>query len=547
MATRTSVGSGLWSAVGTWGTGVPLDGDDVVIALGHTVTFDVNQSAFVTGVKITITGKLDFTTTPGSYCLKLKSDANAITGTGYLECGTEASPVPSNVKHLITTAGNATLIKTSSTKTSLVGVSPTNRVIKTTNAESAGATRLEVDTDISSDLWAIGDYVTITNNGGNALATNSCELKMITGINSGYIDISSGLSEAKEAGSHIVLGNRNVNVVHITSNRLFQGGGTFIDMSIMSNAYQGFTNSPARIIRCVSVRAVFNLYNEPNVINDSIFTLGSFATGNAIVNNSKYYGCSAVGGNAGELYNCEFYNSQVASEGTTIYGGKAEYCTGPTGNKYRCYNLDFSVGSIWTYWNVPRGVQLYNCKVGDAGAYNWSPYCNDYHFIESVNHEQVLGAFKFWTYGGITTSQTSVMPPGYNLAYITSLTSASYMGWHRHSITVPRNKSVVVEVNLRKTVSMAYLPRVMLSNYYVHLVYNPALAIDSFTMTDSIGTWESHTFTIDNTSNDFEKEYTLWFFSKNASGNVYSAYELRLVGSGGGSVKILPVSGKVGL
>ena len=32
MATITSVSSGNWSAPGTWDTGVPADGDDVVIA-----------------------------------------------------------------------------------------------------------------------------------------------------------------------------------------------------------------------------------------------------------------------------------------------------------------------------------------------------------------------------------------------------------------------------------------------------------------------------------------------------------------------------------
>ena len=60
MATRTSVGSGLWSSVGTWDTGVPVDGDDVVIASGHVIEFDANQSAFVTGVKVTITGTLTY-------------------------------------------------------------------------------------------------------------------------------------------------------------------------------------------------------------------------------------------------------------------------------------------------------------------------------------------------------------------------------------------------------------------------------------------------------------------------------------------------------
>ena len=41
MATRTSVASGNFSSAGTWDTGVPVDGDDFIIATGHTVTYDV--------------------------------------------------------------------------------------------------------------------------------------------------------------------------------------------------------------------------------------------------------------------------------------------------------------------------------------------------------------------------------------------------------------------------------------------------------------------------------------------------------------------------
>lgn len=52
-ATRNSVGSGLWSAAGTWDT-APVDGDTVIITAGHTVTFDVDQNEYATGVIITV-------------------------------------------------------------------------------------------------------------------------------------------------------------------------------------------------------------------------------------------------------------------------------------------------------------------------------------------------------------------------------------------------------------------------------------------------------------------------------------------------------------
>lgn len=88
MATRTSVGSGLWSAAGTWDGGVPVDNDTVVIAAGHTVVFDVDQSAMANGMAgVTIQGgavtpgALVFQyASAGTYCLKIKT-GTTISGT----------------------------------------------------------------------------------------------------------------------------------------------------------------------------------------------------------------------------------------------------------------------------------------------------------------------------------------------------------------------------------------------------------------------------------------------------------------------------------
>ena len=81
MATITSVGSGNWSTAGTWDSGVPADNDTVVIAAGHTVTFDADTSGFANGIAgITITSDA---TTPGM--LRAKYDAD---GTYYLKLKT---------------------------------------------------------------------------------------------------------------------------------------------------------------------------------------------------------------------------------------------------------------------------------------------------------------------------------------------------------------------------------------------------------------------------------------------------------------------------
>jgi len=58
MATITSNASGDWSVGATWvGSVAPADNDDVVIAAGHDIKFDVDQSGWANGIAgLTITG-----------------------------------------------------------------------------------------------------------------------------------------------------------------------------------------------------------------------------------------------------------------------------------------------------------------------------------------------------------------------------------------------------------------------------------------------------------------------------------------------------------
>lgn len=75
MAAKTSTGSGLFSVVVN-----AADGDDVTIASGHEVVFDVNQENYTTGIGIVITGNLKFKS-DAKTCLKTKTNVN-ISGTG---------------------------------------------------------------------------------------------------------------------------------------------------------------------------------------------------------------------------------------------------------------------------------------------------------------------------------------------------------------------------------------------------------------------------------------------------------------------------------
>jgi len=108
MATLTSVKSGYWNDPTVWDLGVvPADGDSVTIAAGHTVTFNVDQSTFATGLAgLTINGTLQIPSTaedpnmPATVVLKVNAN---IAGSGSLIIGSQINPInyPQTVRILI--------------------------------------------------------------------------------------------------------------------------------------------------------------------------------------------------------------------------------------------------------------------------------------------------------------------------------------------------------------------------------------------------------------------------------------------------------------
>ena len=95
----TSIASGLWSATTTWiGGVVPIDGNSVTIATGHTVYFDSDQIGYATGLgALVVNGTLEFVTAspvsetaliPVSLtpCLSMKT-LIPISGTGTIRVG----------------------------------------------------------------------------------------------------------------------------------------------------------------------------------------------------------------------------------------------------------------------------------------------------------------------------------------------------------------------------------------------------------------------------------------------------------------------------
>jgi hypothetical protein len=500
MATRTSVGTGNWSAAGTWDTGVPLDGDDVVIATGHVVTFNVDQSAFTTGVGITITGTLNHSTTTGVYVLKAKTGAS-IVGAGTWNIGTSATPIPFAAKHTITGAagwyvdGNAGLTMT------VYGAEPSIKYVKLSGDEAIGQTELSVDTDVTGDIWADGDIIRID----DINKAQESEERVIAagGIAAGAITVTAGLTAAKSTGAYIALITRNVKIIAVGtgSRTIYRVGSTDNKLTIGGGMWYGVNKS--MLESCVY----------------AIISGGTFSG-----NNYGLYICTSAtisggtfSGNTYGLRDCD---------SATISGGTFTTNTNDLYNTFgMLHNITLTAATEHsTYTSLPSKI---NCQ--------------------SEDHDGVDGALKAWCKGGVVTSQTSVKPDGYTQAYLLDPESETYPVFFTKSFSVEPGKTVNVVVQLRKDASMTYLPRA----YLMASIGNPlagATPVDTFTMTDSTDTWETDTFTIANSTN-YDQDYTLYFVAQNATDNAYAAYDITTQGGGGGggAVSIQPYSGRISL
>lgn len=545
MATITSVGSGAWGTVGTWDVRVPLDGDDVVIASGHTVVFDVDQSAFTTGVKITITGTLTHATTGGPYTLFIKTGASVV-GTGTWNVGTSGTPIPFAVKHTITGAAGWYISGTAGMVLNVYAAEPTTKYVKLSGAEAAGQTELSIDTNVTGDIWAAGDLVAICQT-----KAKSVEERTIAagGISADHIDVTAGLTNAKNAGAYIFLLTRNVKFVFtgtpsncVTGAFTINSAGGFWHCATGKYLFNGQTVNVSGGIYYngyIFYNAIVDVTNGMFVNGDwldrsshGILSGGVIAGFNEVLRGYTNYAGGLIACNAnplngimqsGAIENVTFDNNGIAVFGVPGLNIRNVIFSNNTYNIRNCSGIAFDCTFSSTEFFMDTSASYF-----------------DYWNMQLENIGGVAGALKAYSKGGIISSQTTVLPTGYSLAYLHTLSSASfYCFWTKH-IFVPVGATLSVEVQLRKSASMTYLPRVYLVEGNDNPLLETSEVVDSFTMTDSTDTWESHTFTITN-STSVDKDLTLYFVAKNATGEAYSAVNVTAAGGGGGRNVVIPI------
>lgn len=519
-------GGGDWSATGTWSGGsVPANGDDVTIVAGDTVNFDVDQSGFADGIAgLDIAGILEADDGDDRY---LKSTGHITqTGSGEFKIGSSGTAWPISRLFTIDFNSNSKYFSGWDGGIAFYCAEPDNQYVKLDGAASATDTVLSVDTDVTGDIWAVGDTVWVCNvdNGQDE------EEHTIAAINAGSIELSAGLSGDKVSGSYLVLGTRNIKITGSTSYAFLNFDNCYVgaEVSGSPNGYRAADDNT--IAGSVAVDNYGFIYCHSNTVTGAVVGHGirGFSTSDANTITGP-----VVGNNYG-IYqsHANVVTGPVAGNNWGFYQSDSITATGPVvGNNYG-FNTSPAI-LMGAELNNNRDLfdqartEAYN-TIFDGNTEFYQYNGNSIHqssYTFSINHDDTGGAFKSWTRGGITISDTGTKPSGTTRSYKHMPESDDYPVFMQQKIRLWAGQRFKAVVHVRKDELMTYLPRAQL----IKCGEDP-LVSDSFSvvqeeqMTDSVDTWEELELNWKNT-NDYPVDLYVRTQAKNATGNVWFLVE----------------------
>lgn len=532
MAVKTATKSGLWSDTTVWGGTLPVSGDSVVVNT-FDVEFDVDQSGMASGITtLSGTGTLHASLTAGTYYLK----ATGAISIAHLLVGTSrAVPYPATCDlTLFYNAASGSFITSADAQTYCQD-SPTHFFCKLSQAESLGATTLHVDTDLTgagdTGYWKANALVRIDNI-NQAVQT---EERTISSLSVSTLVITVGLTAAKAQGAYISIITRNVRILSSSAsggNGFAAGTGSVCDAEVRVWG-NGTTLGTSWRVGGTFSNCGFQAINQGTAHQISALISGSgqgINAGTAFIITSPLISAvqgiasgvtgiirgTIFSGNSSCLSSClgfTLINVSLINSTTGVSSGSGHLLLSCTlNNNTRDLNAS----------NGLNRTQLFACLLGSATEflnYN-SVFRTLIDYVESLDHDQVAGAFRAWTTGGITSSVSS---PVYDASRVRSYnavceSATTYAFWQRQ-VLVPALGTVYVRCYVQKDVSMSYLPRVQIfASSKEPLISGSADA--TAIMTNSTNTWEVLEVSFTNSTNA-PVPYTVRMLAQNASGNVY--------------------------
>ncbi|MCE7697868.1 MAG: G8 domain-containing protein [Methanobacterium paludis] len=492
MSSITSAQTGLWSATTTWVGGVvPVNGDIVTIGVGHTVTFDVDQSGFAAGLaSLVINGTLRFKV---DSITALKMNGN-ITGTGGLYVGnSEADPIqrpPVGIEARCQLFFSASgVINLPEGNVSMYGWYSNLEYSKLANAQTTGNTTIVLEDDLKLQQ---GDIINV--GGVDPSVSYDVALSTVSSYDQSTktVTLSSGLPSARLKGGYVSIFSRPIKLVRAAKNTtgfIQNSGGIFKGVRIYGTL-QGYyatyyvgTCKGGLIDHCSSDYYFFCTCTDGKITNG---ILGNNAVGlgkhvincdveNVITINTQYF-----------FYQGTYKAHSFICDGIMALLGQADglfengnilnwnYLTIYPQSKAILKNC--TIKSSYDIGEAEKGnVTLVNCIIKDNGAMGYfasacvtayncffegltpvitsindtfsnykrmalrEPYSK---ILESFDHNQIPGNYKAWMKGGKIETDNG------KLKFICE--SSDYPVFRDYDVILPANKTVKFKVASQK-------------------------------------------------------------------------------------------------
>ncbi|MBP8304173.1 MAG: hypothetical protein KBE04_08620 [Phycisphaerae bacterium] len=531
-------GGGLWSAPGTWAGGVvPVDGDTVTLVAPDVVTFDADQSGFASGIGLTISSGagLECSVSPGVYTLKCNA---SLTLNGTLQAGVSASePLPAGVTFTIDFNGTYTINCGSAGHIALHCTEPAVKVMALTAPADAGATVLQVDTDGTGDLWTQGGEVRIDDVSGGLPDSEGGQIAE-GGITAGTLTLTSGLAKAKTPGAKVFLVTRNIRIIngkgYAVTNPV---GGTVAAEIRTSNGING----PSDLTLGGTLSGCTNGINFGQGVVQSgvlsgctyglVYCAGSTNRGTISGCSYGFYsgsGNASPGGVSGCYYGI-YYAAETAITGEVsgcfngVYGGGGLRLTGAalTGNTYDLRRVAGAEIAGSTLGSATENYQYQTTAVPAT------------FYICSVDHDQVPGAFKAWTRGGVVLSDVNTVPEGYATSFRHVCESEDTPCFRQAQMTVEPGLTLRFMGRVRVADDhSAWAPRFEIIDPTADPLADPAsapLASAAIAQPDgSFTDWQNLNVSFTNTGS-IAKKVLVRCSARRAQGDVYEVWTTRVV------------------